>query len=556
MSALTTALGRTSRSWPAWLRLACSLVLVGAVPVCVLSTMDTTPQITSTERTERLAAPGTPGDPAPGARPGWSTLVLYEPGTESGELYGVQAANLVSHGGSFELRQADRYRRGEVNDFSSIVYIGHRGAAPASDDLLTDLRTAGKPLLWLGYGIEQLFTRDPSYQHELGWRPIGRDDQGIAGVDYKGVRLGRDKRAARPALVELVDTSKNQVLAETVHDDGSRVPWAVRSGTLTYIPEIPFTYVGQADRYLAAADLLRPPVSPAKDPRALVRLEDVGPATDPHRLRAIADYLAGRRIPFSVAVFPRHRDPRGVTNNGVPLDIRLTDRPELIDALHYLISRGGTLVLHGYTHQHGEEPNPHNGVSAADYEFYRARLGAGNATELVGPVPGDSFAWAKDRIEQARAELARAGLPAPTMFEFPHYTASAADYRAATTEFGTRYDRGSYFRGWCEPACGQTDPVDPAGIYTQTFPYLVRDVYGAVVIPENLGYLPAWSDDSGRDRAVAAILAEARALRVIDDGVASFFYHPSLGVEALGMVIDGIQATGYRFVPATEIGRG
>jgi uncharacterized protein YdaL len=554
MSVLTTVLGRRSRSWPAWLRLACSLVLVGAVLVCALSTVDTSSRIASTER---LSAPGKAGDPAPGARPGWSTLVLYEPGAGgSGEVYGVQAANLVSHGGSFELRQADKYRPGEVTEFSSIVYIGHRGATPAPDSFLTDLRSAGKPLLWLGYGIEQLFTRDPAYQHELGWRPAGRDNHGIAGVDYKGVRLGRDKRAEPPTRVELVDTSKNQVLAEAVHDDGSRVPWAVRSGTLTYITEIPFSYVGQADRYLAAADLLRPPVSPAKASRALVRLEDVGPGTDPRRLRTIADYLSGRRIPFSVAVFPRHRDPRGVMNNGVPLDIRLTDRPELIDALRYLISRGGTLVLHGYTHQYGEEPNPHNGVSAEDYEFYRARLGAGNATELVGPVSGDSFAWAKDRIGQARAELARAGLPDPTMFEFPHYTASATDYQAATTTFGMRYDRGTYFRGWCEPACGHADPVDPAGIYMQTFPYLVRDVYGAVVVPENLGYLPAWSDDSGRDRAVAAILAEARALRVVDDGVASFFYHPALGLEALGKVIDGIQAAGYRFVPAADIGRG
>ncbi|UMP06816.1 DUF2334 domain-containing protein [Amycolatopsis sp. EV170708-02-1] len=554
MSVLTTVLHRRTRSWPAWFRLACAIVLIGSVPVA-LSVVDTGSRITPAETP---SAPGKPGDPAPGAQPGWSTLVLYEPGADgsSGEVHGVQAANLVSHAGSFELRQADRYRPGDASRFSSIVYIGHRGTTPVSDGLLADLATTGKPVSWVGHGIEPLFTRNPGYQHKLGWRPAGRDEQAIAGIDYKGVRLGRDDRADPPARVELLDSAKAQVLAEVVHDDGNRTPWAVRSGTLTYIAEIPFSYVGQADRYLAAADLLRPPGSPARVPRALVRLEDVGPATDPGTLRTIADHLAERRIPFTVAGYPRHRDPRGVANNGVSLDIRLTDRPDLVDALRYLIDRGGELVLHGYTHQYGDEPNPHNGVSAADYEFYRARLGAGNATELVGPVPGDSYTWARDRIGQALSEIARAGLPRPTMFEFPHYAASAVDYQAATAAFGTRYDRGTYFRGWCEPACGHPGPVDPAGIYLQTFPYVVRDVYGAVVVPENLGYLPAWQDDSARDRAIAAVVAEARALRVVDDGVAGFFYHPSLGAEALGKVIDGIQAAGYRFAPAAEIGRG
>jgi len=38
--------------------------------------------------------------------------------------------------------------------------------------------------------------------------------------------------------------------------------------------------------------------------RALIRLEDVGPAADPVQLRQIADLLAARSIPFSVAVYP------------------------------------------------------------------------------------------------------------------------------------------------------------------------------------------------------------------------------------------------------------
>jgi hypothetical protein len=42
----------------------------------------------------------------------------------------------------------------------------------------------------------------------------------------------------------------------------------------------------------------------------------------------------------------------------------------------------------------------------------------------AGPVPGDSALWAHARVTAATRELAAAGLPAPTVFEFPHHAAS------------------------------------------------------------------------------------------------------------------------------------
>ena len=34
------------------------------------------------------------------------------------------------------------------------------------------------------------------------------------------------------------------------------IPWAIRSSNLTYIGEIPLTYMNETDRYLAFSDLL------------------------------------------------------------------------------------------------------------------------------------------------------------------------------------------------------------------------------------------------------------------------------------------------------------
>ena len=106
--------------------------------------------------------------------------------------------------------------------------------------------------------------------------------------------------------------------------DGTSRPWAVRVGGLTYVAEVPFTYVSFDDRYLVIADLLFDLLAPKTTPRhrALVRIEDVGPHSDPAQLRQIADYLHSRNVPFAVAVFPVYDDAAGVYSGGVPVHRR------------------------------------------------------------------------------------------------------------------------------------------------------------------------------------------------------------------------------------------
>src|SRR3954454_18275944 len=102
--------------------------------------------------------------------------------------------------------------------------------------------------------------------------------------------------------------------------------------------------------------------------RGLVRIEDVGPDADPAELRAVADYLYAEKVPFSVAVYPRYRDPKGVQNGGKAQDYTLVQKPKVVAALKYMKQRGGTLLMHGYTHQFGSVANPYDGESANDFE--------------------------------------------------------------------------------------------------------------------------------------------------------------------------------------------
>jgi len=173
--------------------------------------------------------------------------------------------------------------------------------------------------------------------------------------------------------------------------------------------------------------------------------------------------------------------------------------------------------------------------------------------QLDGPVPQDSKAWAKNRMQVARAEFRRVGLPDPELFEFPHYTASAASYRAAHEVFGVRYDQGTYFTGLCpDGRCTARPPARPGELFQQFFPYLVRDVYGSVVVPENLLNVSS-AYNNNPPRSAQDILDSAKAMSVVRDGVASSYYHPFLGVDRLAQVVEGIKKLGYTFVSPRDL---
>jgi uncharacterized protein YdaL len=93
------------------------------------------------------------------------------------------------------------------------------------------------------------------------------------------------------------------------------------------------------------------------------------------------------------------------------------------------------------------------------------------------------------------------------------------------------------------------------------FLYPVRDVYGWQVVPENLGYYEqpvssvsaGSSNPSSRDEGVERIVARGRAMKVVRNGVASFFFHPMYPADKLKAILDGLQREGYTFVAAEAL---
>jgi uncharacterized protein YdaL len=497
-------------------------------------------------------SPCASGAPPAGSIERRRILLLHDQDLEGTGAALIQATlmeNLASHFGRVRVIEVRNYRVGEILHYDAVIYIGSSYRERLSEAFRRDVDSGKRPVLWLKENIDQL--TDPArFQSRYGW--LWRSFEGPSDftVRYKNAVLRPSGEGVDLTTFAALDRKRVQTLATATTRSNESIPWAVTSRHLTYIGDIPLGTTSTADASLALADLLHD-VVPAADPvvlnrhRALVRIEDIGPMSNPDDLRAIAAALKAEAVPYSIAVYPLYVGPVG---NGRQRIVHLAERPRVVRAIVEMLDGGASLVLHGYSHQLGDRKNPRSGESGTDYEFFSAHLDDAGNVVYDGPVPGDSQAWAQERIEKALAELRDLGLPRPNMFNVPHYAASPADYAAIRATFPARYDRGQYF----SPAWDGTPPVSPY-IFEQSTPFLVRDDYGSLVVPENLGYIADPSEHTSGPNTRKDLLVGAAALLTVRDSVASFFYHPFLGSSRLVGLVRELKKMGYTFTSPCEL---
>ncbi|WP_312018695.1 polysaccharide deacetylase family protein [Streptomyces sp. I05A-00742] len=510
----------------------------------------------------------------PAAVPGGaSALVLYDsagPYGYLGELYAMAVANLAGHFGTVTAKPVSAYTAGMVNQYTATLYVGSTyyggpvpDAVPAA--FYQDALATTRPVTWVGDNIWGMANAVgvSTFKQRYGWDPTasfyesGGTVGNITQVTYKGRQLTRkipagfDGGVLHPALATGPGYPQVTQLAQARDaNSGNASPWAIRSGNLTYVGEIPFTYVSESDRVIAFEDLLFDGLAPgtAERHRAFVRLEDISPKSDPNDLRKAADYLFSQKIPYGINVIPVYTDPKGTYNSGRPETVTLAQSPGVVSALKYMLARGAVLMDHGYTHQYSNVNNPYSGVTGDDFEFFRAHVDASDNVVYDGPTAQDSTAWAQTRVTSALAAFAAAGLPRPALWTTPHYAASATDYRVLGQNFSARLERSLYFTGTLTGA-----PTNSGRYIGQFFPYAVKDVYGTTVLPENLGNYEPEPYNNHPARLPADLIASARANLAVRDGVASFFYHPYFGTAPLQQTVEGIRALGYTFVGPTDL---
>ena len=535
--------------------------------------------------TLRLPRFGATIAPAPTALPAAPrTLVLYDapPGqtfTKLGMAYAIMMRNLLGHFDSqVDMVPVHDYVTGQVNNYDATFYLGAYYDNQVPPAFLADVTTTTKTVVWFKYNLWQ-----------IAWNPA-YDFQNRFGFGFSGLRgLNALPSAANPApgffntitykslpfvkyydyaggavaadpdvgIVAVTDTNKATTLVPMSNPKTSETaPYIVRAGNFWYVADLPFSYIGPRDRYLVLTDLLHDMlgVDHATSHKAMVRLEDVGAMVSVSAMKSLTNYLYQRRIPFSIATIPYYADPLGTYNGGVPMFVPMSQASNLKTSLNYALTRGGEIVMHGYTHQYSNMRNKYTGVSGDDYEFW-------NIVDNT-PVIEDSLAWALSRYQAGLQELSSNGYTA-TAWETPHYHGSALASKAAAQTFAKTYQRVVYFTA-DQPNFNA--PVAKDFGVGQIFPYPIKsDYYGQRVLPESLGNIEydisSIDPTSNYNYTWQDIVTNAQYVKTVRDGYASFFFHPfwlepALGVPGLAdfkKVIQGISNLGFTWTVPSQI---
>jgi len=394
----------------------------------------------------------------------------------------------------------------EVASAEVVVYLGINGNDPLSSEVLARLREARRLIVTQSH-LARLREAHIAFEDTRGGKNI-IVPPGTA-VRYKGEIF----RSNLPDFLDFDVRAPARVLAEYSVTLASRasLPYVVQDGDALFVNgELSFDSddVTRRGATLVACDAIAEFLRAgplASRPQAMLRLEDVSALTPPARLKNVVEYLAAAHVPYGISVIPDLH----VKGKTVP---PLREQAELVEVLRWAQDHGGTVILHGLHHCCSSE-------DAEGYEFWDQDHNA--------PIANDSAEWMRAQVSAGITHLTALGLR-PRMWESPHYSASPADYRVVSEFFSS---------GW-----ELRDPVNWS-------PWLLgRDEYGAMLLPENLGYVSL----DGK-KTVADQLARAKELLVCRSCLAAGYLHPStVWIEDVQAYVDGLRNLGYAFVDPAE----
>ena len=427
---------------------------------------------------------------------------------------GRQLGELMGHFNTqTTIKGVNQYTRNEIQNYDFTFYIGYSLKNSAPKLFLNDVVSTSKQVIWLNTGIID-FSRNYDLKKLFGFTVSSCDT--ISGFDM--VKLGKKvftKGDDHTSLIQIADKKSVQVLANAYSSKKKKeTPYIIKSKNFMLFADSPFAYATENDRYLLFADMLHDILGEQHEEShsALIRIEDISPMDNSDKLREIADILSQRGIPFLVGVIPFYVDPFSQTR------ISMSDKPDLVDALKYMVKNGGSLVMHGVTHQY-------KGVSASDFEFWDEQTNKPIKDETIGGI--------SNKLESGIQELMKNGLY-PIIWETPHYTGSFKLYSTVA----------KYFSSAMEQRVAIEDFE-----HSQYFPYIIyKDLFGQKIYPENLGYIPLDNDINVSRTAVRNVIKGAKTNLYVRDGFASCFFHEFLDLDLLIELVDGIKALGYTYI--------
>jgi len=395
----------------------------------------------------------------------------------------------------------------KVESAFAVVYLGFNGNDPLSPESLARLRLARR-LVVSRYHLAMLRDAGIAFGNTAGGRDIAVPRNTT--LRYKGQSFP----TGLPDFVAFKAREPAEILAnyEIAAPANSTLPYVVREGDALFVNgDISFYQGDEALRgaMLTACDTISQflGANPLPErPLAMLRLEDVSALTPPRRLDTIVRYLSAEHVPYGLALIPKVR----VKGQAIP---PLQDNRELLNVLHWAQDHGATIILHGLNHCCSS-------VDAEGYEFWDA--------DHRTPLAYDSADWMRSTVRDAESAAMALGLR-PLLWETPHYSASPVDYGVVSEFFGAAWE-----------------PRAPVG----WLPWVLRrDQYGAMLLPENLGYVSLDGTKTVSDQ-----LERAKELLVCRSCIAAGFLHPStILIDDVHKYVEGVHALGYSFVDPAQV---
>jgi hypothetical protein len=212
-----------------------------------------------------------------------------------------------------------------------------------------------------------------------------------------------------------------------------------------------------------------------------------------------------------------------------------------------MVSKGAQVVMEGDTHQYDNVPNPNNGVSTDDMEFYRVKpwpagdpegAPTSGGFEFLGPTTEDSKAWVQSKLQDG-LKILIANRWTITGWCTPMYMASLTDYEAFQGKFQYSLCRGNTFT------------VDAEGnVYMAALctPWPILDDIGMIRMPENVGYFSTANFGVWEAIPGAIVQVAKNTKNTIRDGWFGCYFHATYAVDLLEEIVSGVESNGFTFV--------
>ncbi len=434
-----------------------------------------------------------------------NVLIIYDGEKEKSEAFksSMFIYYLLDHFSinSKETFNVRDYRRDKLNNKDFVFVVFEEGFPEFEDNFISDLLNFKGEIVWINMHIERLLKRGEfhiefeDFKYGKNWK-----------VFYKNEDFPKEEPGMN--LLKINDKKEVKIISTAVDENGKSFPYVIRTKNLWYFADSPFSFAMEGGRFLILADLLHDILKEEhrETHLALLRIEDLNPEDDPSNLKRIAKYLSKEGIPFQISLIPFFKDPENQYESS------LSENSPLVSAIKFSMERGGTVILHGETHQL-------RGLTGEDYEFWDDISGK--------PISNESPYWVDEKLKRAIEECVKNGIY-PLSWETPHYSASKNVYRTISKYFSAFNER------IMSAEISGTQQIFP-------YPAYLKDL-GVLVIPENLGYVNYLKPEPEK------IIENAKNMMVVRDGIASFFFHSFVPIKHLKRIVGEMRKMGWEFI--------